>query len=945
MSSLRLGDDNHDCYCHFVLSRVDGRTSEQATLAAILNEPDWVFMAGQPGSGKSTLARWLQEQAVALGVRVLTLRPVQLEQSIAFSALGEFVSRLAPEFTDDTAFDQTTRAVLTAAASGASISDAVLLRSAFTSLLQTLTAQGPVVLIIDDAQWIDQQSTEVLSFSVRRALNQQPMLVTYRDDAFPLLVETLKSGRPSPTLTLGPLSNAELALVIAREATVHPTLLSTLAQWSQGSPLRAREIGRAAARGAESVFRVNDLDVPGNPFAPAAAALNADHAKILFVAGQLREPLISTLNQIFDAALITATIEAGLDRGHIQLRNGRIVFDHPLFSDAVTATLSQPDRRALHEAMRGAVIDPIEKARHLSLSTQTLSDDERIEILLASKTAADHGSLSLALQLAYRAMDAAPVPTTLDEQFPSTVFFEATRWIANLEFMTDQGEKAAERLEELTKRLPDGDRLVRIRVDLAGLHSWIRSFPTGIDLFTEILTNISGDSPYLGEVARQLAVLEMVAGSLPNAVAAAERSVLCAADVTSPEGSQALAIRATARVLSGRGADFRELEEAVAAEDVTAPIAVRSGPHHWAAFLYGWLAEPQAPAAFQRHRRIARERGNTTSEAMVAAVEVGCLCERGDIAEAANVVSVCEDLAAFSNEQVVASAHLAAARLLVHREVKERGDSPSAEVLRLLGIGEATFRKFGVRPGLLETADIRIAAWSIVAEYRPLIDLTMVWLGQLQRSGLYEPMLVPGLLNAIEATAVVGDERSFQKLRSHVAGVADSNRSNITAALDWAEASWLAASGADAQEAANLYARAAKVWAAGGRRFWEARVELALGKLSGRAASKRAGAVHFESAAQKFRALEAHGWADVALRELERSSAARSGPLSPTELSVAQAAAAGLSNHEIAEKFFISHRTVESHLSNAYSKLRIARRSQLGLALASTYSSAPVDDT
>ncbi len=74
----------------------------------------------------------------------------------------------------------------------------------------------------------------------------------------------------------------------------------------------------------------------------------------------------------------------------------------------------------------------------------------------------------------------------------------------------------------------------------------------------------------------------------------------------------------------------------------------------------------------------------------------------------------------------------------------------------------------------------------------------------------------------------------------------------------------------------------------------------------------------------------------VAGERLAETTRAPSQPLSPQEMQIAQMAATGLSNREIADRLFLSHRTVGAHLYRVYPKLGIASRSELPRALAST---------
>jgi DNA-binding CsgD family transcriptional regulator len=116
--------------------------------------------------------------------------------------------------------------------------------------------------------------------------------------------------------------------------------------------------------------------------------------------------------------------------------------------------------------------------------------------------------------------------------------------------------------------------------------------------------------------------------------------------------------------------------------------------------------------------------------------------------------------------------------------------------------------------------------------------------------------------------------------------------------------------------------------------FERARTCLVAGTVLRRLKQKRRARARLEEAGRVFASLGAVLWSATATRELARV-AARHAPvaLSPTELQIAQLAASGLSNPEIASRVFVSRKTVEANLARAYRKLEISSRAQLSRAL------------
>ena len=116
-----------------------------------------------------------------------------------------------------------------------------------------------------------------------------------------------------------------------------------------------------------------------------------------------------------------------------------------------------------------------------------------------------------------------------------------------------------------------------------------------------------------------------------------------------------------------------------------------------------------------------------------------------------------------------------------------------------------------------------------------------------------------------------------------------------------------------------------------------ARTELVLGRLLRRGRQRGEARRHFESALAVFESLPAPRYAAVAREELARLGLSRVGTdLTEGESAVAHAAASGLKNREIAERLFISPKTVEAHLARAYRKLGIRSRAELGARLGGT---------
>jgi DNA-binding CsgD family transcriptional regulator len=125
--------------------------------------------------------------------------------------------------------------------------------------------------------------------------------------------------------------------------------------------------------------------------------------------------------------------------------------------------------------------------------------------------------------------------------------------------------------------------------------------------------------------------------------------------------------------------------------------------------------------------------------------------------------------------------------------------------------------------------------------------------------------------------------------------------------------------------------------AAGWRRLDRARTLLVRGSILRRARQPREAAAALDEAAAIFEAIGARGWIDRVRAEADRLGRRRPGSeaLTPSEQQVAELAASGMTNREVAERLSLSHKTVEAHLARTYAKLGIRSRAELGRLMAS----------
>jgi predicted ATPase len=248
-----------------------------------------------------------------------------------------------------------------------------------------LARSAPVLVAIDDLQWLDPPSVKVLQFVLRRiAPAHIGVLVTSRltvsEDDRLALAEALPPACVD-RLIVSPLDMSTLDEVLQSRldtAFLGPAL-RRLHETSGGNPLFAIELARTLLD--------PDADaVPGQPFpAPSSlpellaarlARISPSTRRVLLAASALARP---TVNLVLEATArdggTHASLDQAVDAEVVAVHGGEVQFTHPLLSSVVYAAASAEERRRLHRRLAGLVVDPEEQARHLGLSVDAPDSD------------------------------------------------------------------------------------------------------------------------------------------------------------------------------------------------------------------------------------------------------------------------------------------------------------------------------------------------------------------------------------------------------------------------------------------------------------------------------------------------------------------------------------------------------------------------------------------
>ncbi|MEV4477721.1 AAA family ATPase, partial [Nonomuraea sp. NPDC049504] len=351
--------------------RLYGRAAEQTVIDQLLldtsdNRAGALVVRGEAGIGKSALLDYAEAHANA---QILRVTGVESEAELPFAALHlllrpalDRVSALPPQQAD---------ALLSALGLGGDTrGDRYLVGLATLGLLVELSAQGPLVCLVDDAQWLDGESADALLFATRR-LHSEPVAVVFAARTGAPL-----AGGGLPELHLGGLDPGAAHRLLAEHAgALPPTLRDQVMAEAQGNPLALLQLPRMLSPGATGPLPFNlggaapvtHRVLAG--FRDRAAALPESTRTCLLVAA------LDDRGELGVLAHALSLLGASLDdaapaewAGLIRVAPEGVAFHHPLVRAAVLLATDIAARMAAHRALAEAVDDD-RRAWHLAAVT------------------------------------------------------------------------------------------------------------------------------------------------------------------------------------------------------------------------------------------------------------------------------------------------------------------------------------------------------------------------------------------------------------------------------------------------------------------------------------------------------------------------------------------------------------------------------------------------
>jgi DNA-binding CsgD family transcriptional regulator len=887
----------------------------RALLDGAMGRGSALLVCGGAGLGKSSLLKSVASQACAQQMRVQAIKGIQFEADLPFAGLH----RLLQPFLDRLGALPARQADAVRSAFGlaAGRPESFLIALALLNLLEESAYGAPLLVTVDDAQWLDRASSKVLAIMARRL---EPTRV--------VLVAAARPGPESPLLSaglpmldLGPLGEgAASALLNAAFPRLNGAERERVLADARGNPLALLELPRALRAGyrgplpplppltprLEQAFATGDLGLPAATRALLLIAAASDTGNLDEV---IRAGAVLGIEPV-TADWLAPAVQARL----VQVEGIGIQFCHPLIRSASYAQAPLPERRAAHAAIAGLLEGQPERQAWHHAATMTRPDETVAEELeLAAGQAVRRGAIAAAVTATERAAE-----LTAEPQLRGSRLLDA----ADLALDLGRGDEV-QRLKTTARSLPLGDA---DQVRLAWL-DWtadprLGDNPDDLRMLAELADQASrADAPELALGILSGAAFRcfwagydrqpgqrLMDGLMNLPIPADHPWRLASLALVDPAGHGKAVTEAVFRL--GR----RIRAEASMAYAAGAAVTVVGDVHLGASLL------ADAVALLRAQGRI-----RLLAQALTVQAWAGAHLADSDVAAPAAQEGI--RLAAETDQPLFVTVGQGALLLVAAM----RGDKGAVGSLAVpaqqrLAAGPARYGLAVVHAarGLSALGDARYS--EAYEHLRPIFDPA--------DAACHHPQQYWHIQDFAEAAA---RSDHHDQARTCLAALEPHPGAAL---LPWPRAGLCYARALLAEDNCAEWLFHEAMDAAKDLPFMRARAQLEYGSWLRRQRRIAESREPLRASAASFDTLRFGPWAARAGQELRASGGAAPVPatpardvLSPQELRIAELAASGLSNRQIGQRVYLSHRTVAAHLYHAFPKLGISSRYQIREAL------------
>jgi DNA-binding CsgD family transcriptional regulator/tetratricopeptide (TPR) repeat protein len=904
------------------------RTGELGAIAEFLMSvcvcPSGLTIEGEAGIGKTTLWSVAKEQARERGMRVLSAQAGQAESAMGYAAVADLLSDVDPANfirlpdVQRVAIDR----VLLCSGDDGPPTDQRTVAAAFLAIVEMLAADSPVLLAIDDLQWLDASSRAVVTFAARRFKGRLGVLATERPEpGCPTAMTWLRVGANNDIGRIGlePLSPSGLHAVVSGRlgSSLPRPMMTRIAELSQGNPFYALELARAVGDRSPTAERELPRTL-ADLVRSRIGDIDDELRDVLLAVACVSDPTVDLLARAkgITVAEAIALLETAEGRGIVGIEGNRVRFAHPLLARGLYTDSRPSLRRRMHRALAEVETLPEVKARHLALAT-TSEEPATLDALdAAAQAARSRGASAAAAELVDLAIG-------LGGDTPRRRVQSA-----RYHFHAGDFEHARGILEPVILALQPGPLRATAVGLLAEMSMYHNSFARAADMLQGALVDAEDDPVLLAQTLILLSFAQLNIADYDSSSHNASQAVTLTDELDLPAlSSQACAMWVTVNFVCGRGVDEPRLKRALELEhfDADAPGPFDASTVN--ALVLAWtgrLDEGRAQVSVARNRCL--ERGEDGHLMFIDLHSALMDVWRGDFTEAARTAKDAMERAeqlGGDHAFVIADAIGAIVAAYAGREQNARAHARAAI--------EAASRCGS--PGLADQAIISLGFLEVSlgnnADALTILQPLVARFSTMPGAEIVTAAFLPDAIEAMIGLGRIEDAASMIKALEYHGRRLD--RAWMVAIGARCRSMMLAAQGEVgaatrmAQEAMEAHERLPMP-------FERARTQLLLGQLQRRQRQREAATVTLTEALATFERLNTALWADRARDELARTpvSAARTTLLTAAEERVAELAASGLTNRDIGAAVFISPKTVEATLARIYRKLDIHTRAELG---------------